>query len=143
MKIQQQNSYNPNMKALYFTKVIPSISKTIKYKNQIITESGIKYVEDNSERLTPMMKEALRENSVIKNLAEKYETFVQYMGEKYNISWGMFNSDAHIHVIDSKKNERCVYSFSAKDKYTPEGARVRLLADIESGLTITEKTWPM
>ena len=63
MKIQQQNSYNPNMKALYFTKVAP----TSKFNYPSITETGIKYIEDNSAKLTPIMKEALEENRFIKN----------------------------------------------------------------------------
>ena len=47
MKIQQQNSFNPNMKALYFTKAMPT-KRGVDYINQKVTLDGIKYVEDNS-----------------------------------------------------------------------------------------------
>ena len=47
MKIQQQNSYNPNMKALYFTKVRPIVAEAVKYKDQKLTQNGIKYVEED------------------------------------------------------------------------------------------------
>ena len=67
MKIQQQNSYNPNMKALYFTKVRPIVAEAVKYKNQKVTQNGIKYVEDTSAKLTPIMREAFEENRFIKN----------------------------------------------------------------------------
>jgi len=130
MKIQQQDSYNPNMKALYFTKVRPRMSEAVIYKNQKVTQTGIKYVEDTSAKLTPIMKEAFEENLFIKNLAEKFDVFVQYLGERFG--YGGFSSSAKIHVVC--KEEGCFladsYFFDAQDNYTPEGARYKLLYNI-------------
>ena len=128
MKIQQQNNYNPNMKALFFTKVLPMRSGTVDYINQKTTKSGIKYVEDQSAKLTPIVREAFAENSFIKYLANKFDVFVQYLGESF--SYDSFGSSASIHVIREENNSfySDSYIFAANDKYTPEGARLRLLA---------------
>lgn len=128
MKIQQQNSYNPNMKALYFTKTYPT-QKAI-YINEKITKDGIKYVEDKSAKLTPIMRESFKENRFIKNLAEKFDVFVQYLGEKFNFD--VFSSSASIHVIRKEDGWLVAdsYIYGAQDKYTPEGARYRLLDNI-------------
>ena len=143
MKIQQQNSYNPNMKALYFTKVYPTVAEAIKYKNQKVTQTGIKYVEDTSAKLTPIMREAFEENRFIKNLAEKFDVFVQYLGEKFN--FGIFSSSANIHVI--RQEEGCFisdrYIFNAQDKYTPEGARYRLLDNMVREESVDKSTYPL
>jgi hypothetical protein len=124
MKIQQQNSYNPNMKALHFTKVYPTVAEAVKYKDQKLTQNGIKYVEDTSAKLTPIMREAFEENRFIKKLAEKFDVFVQYLGERFD--YGAFCTSANIHVV-RKGEEGCLlsdfYIFNAQDEYTPEGAR--------------------
>ena len=143
MRIQQQNSYNPNMKALYFTKTIPMRSETTNYINQKITKSGIKYVEDNSAKLTPIMKEAFAENRFIKNLAEKFDVFVQYLGESF--SFDSFGSSTSIHVVRQEDNQVLSdsYIFTASDKYTPEGARFRLLDKIRSEQPIDKSTYAL
>ncbi len=130
MKIQQQNSYNPNMKALYFTKVRPIVAEAVKYKDQKVTQNGIKYVEDTSAKLTPIMREAFEENRFIKNWAEKFDVFVQYLGERFG--YGDFNSFANIHVVRKEEGRFLAdsYIFNAQDNYTPEGARYRLLENI-------------
>ena len=98
MKIQQQqNAYNPNMQALYFTKVRPIVAEAVKYKDQKVTQNGIKYVEDTSAKLTPIMREAFEENRFIKKLAEKFDVFVQYLGERFE--YGGFCTSANIHVV--------------------------------------------
>ena len=143
MKIQQQNSYNPNMKALYFTKTVPMCSKTANYVDQKITKIGVKYVEDKSAKLTPVMKEAFEENRFIRNLAEKFDVFVQYLGERF--SYGSFISSAFIHVVSQNDDlilsER--YNFSANDAYTPEGARYRLLDKIETKQPADKQTYKL
>ncbi|MBO5738426.1 hypothetical protein J6R97_03710 [bacterium] len=143
MRIQQQNSYNPNMKALYFTKTIPMRSEAIDYINPKITKSGIKYVEDNSAKLTPIMKEAFAENRFIKNLAEKFDVFVQYLGESF--SFDSFGSSTSIHVVRQEDNQVLSdsYIFTANDKYTPEGARYRLLDKIRSEQHIDKSTYKL
>ena len=143
MKIQQQNSYNPNMKALYFTKVLPMKSPTVDYINQKITKSGIKYVEDTSAKLTPIMKEAFQNNSFIKGLAEKFDVFVQYLGEYFKSDG--FGSSASIHVIreENKSTLSDSYIFTAEDKYTPEGARYRLLDKIRSEQPVDKSTYKL
>lgn len=143
MRIQQQNSYNPNMKALYFTKTIPMRSETTNYINQKITKSGIKYVEDTSAKLTAIMKEAFAENRFIKNLAEKFDVFVQYLGESF--SFDSFGSSTSIHVVRQEDNQVLSdsYIFTASDKYTPEGARFRLLDKIRSEQPVDKSTYKL
>ena len=143
MKIQQQNSYNPNMKALYFTKAFPKRNDGFKYINEKITKSGIGYVEDKSAKLTPIMKEAFAENRFIKNLAEKFDVFVQYLGESF--SFDSFGSSTSIHVVRQEDNQVLSdsYIFTASDKYTPEGARFRLLDKIRSEQPIDKSTYAL
>lgn len=144
MKIQQQNSYNPNMKALYFTKVFPRMSEAVKYKNQNVTQTGIKYVEDTSAKLTPIMKEAFEENCFIKNLAERFDVFVMYLGEKF--SYGGFSSFANIHVVRKGEEGWLLsdsYIFNAQDRYTPEGARYRLLDNIAREDFVDKSTYTL
>ena len=143
MKIQQQNSYNPNMKALYFTKVLPRMSEALKYKNQNVTQTGIKYVEDTSAKLTPIMREAFEENRFIKNLAKKFDVFVQYLGERF--SFGDFGSSANIHVVRQEEGMFLSdsYLFNAHDEYTPEGARYRLLENIAREEYLDKSTYTL
>lgn len=143
MKIQQQNAYNPNMQALYFTKVRPIVTKTLKYKNQNVTQTGIKYVEDTSAKLTPIMREAFEENRFIKNLAEKFDVFVQYLGERFD--FGVFCTAANIHVVRKEKDWLLSdsYIFNAQDNYTPEGARYRLLENIAREDYVDKSTYTL
>ena len=143
MKIQQQNAYNPNMQALYFTKVRPIVTETLKYKNQNVTQTGIKYVEDTSAKLTPIMREAFEENRFIKNLAEKFDVFVQYLGERFD--FGVFCTAANIHVVHKEKDWLLSdsYIFNAQDKYTPEGARYRLLENIAREDYVDKSTYTL
>lgn len=143
MKIQQQNSYYPNMKALYFTKVLPRMSEALKYKDQKVTQNGIKYVEDTSAKLTPIMREAFEENRFIKNWAEKFDVFVQYLGERFG--YGDFNSFANIHVVRKEEGWFLAdsYIFNAQDNYTPEGARYRLLENIAREDYVDKSTYTL
>ena len=145
MKIQQQKTYNPNMKALYFTKNIPSkaAKNEIIKRNELLAENGIKFIKDESAKLTPIMKEAFAENRFIKKLAEKFDVFVQYHGEGFR--FGCFCSSANIHVV--RKEEGYVlsdsYIFNAQDNYTPEGARYRLLEKIAREESVDKSTYPL
>lgn len=144
MKIQQQNSYNPNMKALYFTKVRPRMSEAVKYKNQKVTQTGIKYVEDTSAKLTPIMREAFEENRFIKNLAERFDVFVEYLGERFG--FGVFSSSANIHVVRKGEEGWLLsddYIFNAQDNYTPEGARYKLLYNIAREESVDKSTYTL
>ena len=144
MKIQQQqNAYNPNMQALYFTKVRPIVAEAVKYKDQKVTQNGIKYVEDTSAKLTPIMREAFEENRFIKNWAEKFDVFIQYLGERF--SFGAFGSSANIHVVRQEKDWLLSdsYLFNAQDKYTPEGARYRLLENITREDYVDKSTYTL
>ena len=144
MKIQQQqNAYNPNMQALYFTKVRPIVAEAVKYKDQKVTQNGIKYVEDTSAKLTPIMKEAFEENRFIKNWAEKFDVFVQYLGERFG--YGNFSSSANIHVVRQEKDWLLSdsYLFNAQDNYTPEGARYRLLYNIAREESVDKSTYTL
>ena len=144
MKIQQQNGYNPNMKALYFTKVRPIVAEAVKYKDQKLTQNGIKYVEDTSAKLTPIMKEAFEENRFIKKLAEKFDVFVQYLGERFD--YGVFCTSANIHVVRKGEEGWLLsdsYIFNAQDKYTPEWARYRLLYNIAREESVDKSTYTL
>ena len=143
MKIQQQNSFNPNMKALYFTKAFPKRNDGFKYINEKITKSGIGYVEDKSAKLTPIMKEAFEENQFIKKLSEKFDVFVQYLGERF--SCGNFSTSADIYVIRQEEGLFLSdsYIFNAQDNYTPEGARYRLLDKIAREEYVDKSTYPL
>ena len=133
MKIQQQNSYNPSMKALYFTKsFLTHTSCRPAAINERITNLGVIYREDKSAKLTPIMREAFAENHFIGSLAQKFDVFVQYVGEK--LKSDKFSSTAAIYVT-RKENGSVLsegYLFSSEDKYTPEGARIRLLENISA-----------
>ena len=137
MKIQKQNSYNPNMKSLYFTKAQPLFTKHLSYENpqgMKTTKSGIRYIKDNSAKLTPIMKEALTENSLIKNLSKNFETFVLYAGERYSEFSEQFSSSVTIYIRkeeDVNGNGQYITK-TADDKYTPEGARLKLLAKLNN-----------
>jgi hypothetical protein len=67
--------------------------------------------------------------------------FVQYLGERFSI--GTFASSATVHVV--RKEEGCFlsdrYIFNARDQYTPEGARYRLLDNIAREETIDKSTY--
>ena len=144
MKIQQQNSYDPNMKALYFTKVRPIVAEAVKYKDQKLTQNGIKYVEDTSAKLTPIMKEAFEENRFIKKLAEKFDVFVQYLGERFD--YGVFCTSANIHVVRKGEEGWLLsdsYIFNAEDNYTPEGARYKLLYNIAREDSVDKSTYTL
>ena len=137
--------YNPNMKALYFTKVRPSVSKAINYKKQALTKlSSVKYVPDKSAKLTPIMKEALSEQKFIKKLASKYDALVQYLGEVVEFrtyrgeTTSVFKSTAFVYAVNPQNKDMDCYCFSETDCYTPEGARVRLLDSISKGVYSTK-----
>ena len=138
MKVQtikpnyQQNK--PNFKALYFTKTQPMRSKRVDYINQKITDMGVKFVEDTSHRLTPAIKEAFAENNFIKKLVDKCDVFVSYIPEYYNSYVNEFSSSAVINVV-RKENDLVLsdrYGYNSYDKYTPDGARLKLLSKIET-----------
>ena len=145
MKIQQQNSYNPNMKALYFTKSVPrKLAKYEKLKsNEMLANNGIKFIKDGSAKLTPIMREAFEENRFIKNWAEKFDIFVQYLGERFG--YGDFNSFANIHVVRKEEGWFLAdsYIFNAQDNYTPEGARYRLLENIAREDYVDKSTYTL
>ena len=87
MKIQQQNSFNPSMKAVYFTEGQPLFNKAAKYVNAAgrevkTTPMGTRYFEDT--KITPYLKSRFENIPFIKKLSEKNEIFIQYFGEKKN-----------------------------------------------------------
>ena len=146
MKIQQQNSHNPNMKALYFTKSLPR--KFVKYekleKDEILAANGIKFIKDESAKLTPIMREAFEENRFIKRLAEKFDVFVQYLGERFD--YGVFCTSANIHVVRKGEEGWLLsdsYIFNAQDNYTPEGARYKLLYNIAREESVDKSTYTL
>ena len=84
MKIQQQNSYNPNMKALYFAKTTPLCNKSLNYVNkadQKISKNGFKYLEDKVTDKS--IKKRIANIPFVKEMAKKFETFVVYTENKY------------------------------------------------------------
>ena len=83
------------------------------------------------------------ESTTIKNLAEKFDVFVQYLGESF--SFDSFGSSTSIHVVRQEDNQVLSdsYIFTANDKYTPEGARYRLLDKIRSEQPIDKSTYKL
>ena len=146
MKIQQQNSYNPNMKALYFTKSLPRVAAkgVVLERDERLANNGIKFIKDESAKLTPIMREAFEENRFIKKLAEKFDVFVQYLGERFD--YGVFCTSANIHVVRKGEEGWLLsdsYIFNAQDKYTPEGARYRLLYNIAREDSVDKSTYTL
>ena len=134
MKVQSINNIyqykNPNMKALYFSKVVPIMHDALDYKNQKVTNKGIKYIEDNSAKLTAFMKEAFAECHFIESIADMCEVFIVYLGEEYDRVSGHFTSTAGVHFVMPARKTRETFMFSSNDKYSPEGARLKLLSKI-------------
>ena len=62
------------------------------YENQKITATGLKYVEDTSAKLTQEIKEVIAENPFIKRVAEKFDTFVRYVGTTFDSNFKEFSS---------------------------------------------------
>ena len=146
MKVQAINNrgkYNyqqskPSFKALYFSKKVPTLKHN--YENQKITATGLKYVEDTSAKLTQEIKEAIAENPFIKRVAEKFDTFVDYMGTKFdssysnfNKTYGNFSSKINVYIVNPEQTAMETHMFEGIDKYSPEGSRLRLLEMVATG----------
>ena len=122
----QQNK--PSFKALYFSKTVPTLKRN--YENQKITETGLKYVEDTSAKLTQEIKEAIAENPFIQRVAKKFDTFVNYAGTKFNSNFKEFSSKIDVFIVSPDQKAMETHIFQAADKLTPEGARLRVLEDM-------------
>ena len=122
----QQNK--PSFKALYFSKTVPTLKRN--YENQKITETGLKYVEDTSAKLTQEIKEAIAENPFIQRVAKKFDTFVNYAGTKFNSNFKEFSSEIDVFIVSPDQKAMETHIFKATDKLTPEGARLRVLEDM-------------
>ena len=131
MKVQAINANNyqqnkPNFKALYFSKTVPTLKHN--FENQKITATGLKYVEDTSAKLTQEMKEAIAENHFIKRVAEKFDTFVQYIGTEYRGE--EFDTIIKVNIVSQNQKARDIYAYQGIDKLTPEGSRLKALANM-------------
>ena len=122
----QQNK--PSFKALYFSKTVPTLKRN--YENQKITETGLKYVEDTSAKLTQEIKEAIAENPFIQRVAKKFDTFVDYAGTRFNSLFQTFESKTNVYIVSPDQKAMETHVFQATDTFTPEGARLKLLADM-------------
>ena len=143
MKVQAINTNNyqqnkPSFKALYFSKKVPTLKYN--YENQKITATGLKYVEDTSAKLTQEIKEAIAENPFIKRVAEKFDTFVDYMGTKFsdsfnksNKTYGNFSSKINVYIVNPEQTAMETHIFEGIDMYSPEGSRLRLLEKMATG----------
>lgn len=132
MRIQQQNSYNPNLKALYFTKCKPESASYELKQGYVYAASKIQYIKDESAKLTPIIKEAIAESKFIKDFAKTRDVFVNYLGEKFNPNFNAFTSAMEVYVVTDAKTDNFRYMpYFAEDKYTPEGARLKLFAQLD------------
>ena len=143
MRIQQQNSYNPNMKALYFTKGVPvkAARGEVLKKDERLTDNGIKFLKDESAKLTPIIREAIAGTKFIKNLAKVKDVFVNYFGERFDTNFEHFTSSMAIYIESDKCKNDANFKYLplyAKDKCTPEGARLRLFAKLEKDAPLDE-----
>ena len=138
MKIQQQNAYNPSMQALYFTKSVPTKSLLKLQEGHIFTKNRTQYLEDDSAKLTPVIKEAIAETRFVKTLTKTKDVFVKYLGEKFDPAYERFESAMSIYIEQEDKNSKFKYlHVFGNDKYTPEGARLRMLAKLEEPTVIS------
>ena len=145
MKVQAINTNNyqqnkPSFKALYFSKKVPTLKYN--YENQKITATGLKYVEDTSAKLTQEIKEAIAENPFIKRVAEKFDTFVRYVGTTFDSNFKEFSSKTEVFIVSPNQKAMETHVFQATDTFTPEGARLKLLADMANEKHIYQDcTW--
>lgn len=140
MKIQQQNSSNPSMKAVYFTKGQPLFNKSANYINrgkQLVktTPNGTKYFEDVSVMLNPALKTKFENIPFIKKLAEKNEIFIQYMGEKYDSSNQNFYSMTTVRIPNYDKSIVMDYDIFERDTRGTEHAQAKMLK------SLNDKNW--
>ena len=137
MKVQQQNSYNPAMKAVYFTEGQPLFNKAANYAKAAgrevkSTPMGTRYFEDT--KITPYLKWRFENIPFIKKLSEKNEIFIQYFGEKKE-SNARYYSYTTIRIPNYDKY--IVMDYEAFETYDndPNLARIKMLQSIE------EKKW--
>jgi len=136
MKIQQQNSFNPSMKAVYFTEGQPLFNKAAKYVNKLgkevkVTPNGTQYFEDKSVKLTPILKEKFENIPFIKKLSEKNEVFIQYFGEKTEHFGKDFFSYTTIRIPNYDKHIVMKYEAFETDKEHPLKAQGKMLNSVE------------
>ena len=149
MKVQAINNrgkYNyqqnkPSFKALYFSKTEPTLKHS--FENQKITATGLKYVEDTSAKLTQEIKEVIAENPFIKRVAEKFDTFVRYVGTTFDSNFKEFSSKTEVFIVSPNQKAMETHVFQATDTFTPEGARLKLLADMANEKHIYQDCKPM
>ena len=146
MKVQAINTNNyqqnkPSFKALYFSKKVPTLKNN--YENQKITATGLKYVEDTSAKLTQEIKEAIAENPFIQRVAKKFDTFVDYAGTRFNSLFQTFESKTNVYIVSPDQKAMETHVFQATDELTPEGARLKLLADMANEKHIYQDCMPM
>ena len=108
MQVQRVNSAGPSFGAgLYFTELsFPLLDKglsVIKQSGVKVSKEGYKYVE--LKRLPQSVKERFTENKFLKNLSDKFETFVWFQSFKENKETFMPNIAAmKFFWIDSKNS---------------------------------------
>ena len=69
---------------------------------------------------------------------------MQYLGERFE--YGAFCTSANIHVVRKGEEGWLLsdsYLFNAQDKYTPEGARYRLLYNIAREDSVDKSTYTL
>lgn len=127
MKISKINYQNQiNMQGLYFTKGTPKFNENLcfpAHKNSKYTESGVRYVED---KLIPKdLKEKFANLKIVKDLSEKFDTFIQY------VSIGNINNKS--------KNYSSFAYIRYDDKSTPRAKELIAFADGHNIKESTEK----
>ena len=134
MKIQQLNSFNPSMKAVYFTDGQPLFNKAAKYVNAAgrevkTTPMGTRYFEDT--KITPYLKWRFENIPFIKKLSEKNEIFIQYFGEKKHELRNGYFSYTTIRIPNYDKYIVMDYEAFETHENDKGLARARMLNSIE------------
>ena len=84
MHIQSiNNSSNLSSKGLYYAKTNALVDKSVNALAKecvSVSENGIRYVEDKA--IPQIIKDAVEGNKYIKDVADKYDTFVSYVRDK-------------------------------------------------------------
>ena len=140
MRISSVNNFeiNPSMKAgLYFTKtssVLFNKDKNVKYiTNEVvkISKEGSRYIEDGS--ILPEIKERFAKISFIRDLAEKFDTFVHFHETPKSKRTNQFEHVAYAKVswADYSKESAEKREFIGRSPISQELATDKMFKNIE------------
>ena len=136
MKIQQFGQQDIAYKGLYFAKTTPLCNEGFNYVNkaeQKVSKQGIKYLEDKD--IAANVKERISNIPFIKEMGEKFETFVVYTEKKmekfFNKEQEEYVSIIDMHVINKQEKKSQNYVFLGRDTNSLLEARDNCLKKVD------------